>query len=208
VAFAREPSLSPGCIPPGTDLAAHYKLVVRTLSTGAETSYPMLPAGQLGSLPAPISHLSWAADSERLAVSISSVQDNEGWDLIIVDTPAAKYYLAGAGDSAVPVTGQPNARASYLREGVFLPDGNLFVSRACCAGIPVRNTSRLMWEVGTSGGLVHQVAIGFANLDHVSLDASASGQWLLYLGGGDLYVSDHGARPHQLAAGLIAAAWG
>jgi hypothetical protein len=135
------------------------------------------------------------------------VQDNEGWNVVIVDTAVARYYLSGAGDSSVPVTGQPNARDSYLREGVFMPNGRLFVSRACCGGVPVRNTSRLMWEVSSSGALIHQVAIGFVGLDHTSLDADSSGRWLLYLAGHDLYVSDNGATPRKLATGLIAAAW-
>jgi hypothetical protein len=55
--------------------------------------------------------------------------------------------------------------------------------------------------------LVHQVAIGFANLDHTSLDVSSDGQWLLYLAGNDLYVSAGGATPKELTGGLIAAAW-
>lgn len=207
LAFTRQPSQATGCVPSGSDLTAQYKLVVRTLSTGAETTYQMLPAGQSSGLPAPISHVSWAPDSERLAVSISSIEDNEGWDLVIVDTPAAKYYLSGAGDADVPVTGLPNSRDSYLREGVFMPNGSLFVSRACCAGVPVRNTSRLMWEVNTAGVLIRQVAVGFANLDHTGLDVSSSGHWLLYLAGSDLYVSHDGAMPRQLASGLIAAAW-
>ena len=208
LALAREPPPTAGCMPSEAHLTAQYKLVVRTVSTGAETTYHMLPAGQSSGLPAPISHLSWASDNSRLAVSISSVQDNEGWNVVVVDTAAARYYLAGPGDSAVPVTGRPDARRSYLREGVFLPNGALFVSRACCGGVPVRNTSRLMWEVNSSGVLVHQVAIGFANLDHTSLDANTSGHWLLYLAGTDLYVSRGGARPRKLATHLIAAAWG
>jgi hypothetical protein len=208
LALAREPSLSTGCVPSTQDLVPLYSLVVRTLSTGAEQSYPMVPAGQGSGLPAPISHLSWAADSRRIAVSVSSVQDNEGWNLVIVDTSAARYYLTGSGTIDVPVTGQPSQAQSYLREGVFMPDGNLFISRACCGGMPVRNTSRLMWEVTTAGALVHQVAIGFANLDHTSLDVSSDGHWLLYLGGNALYVSDDGARPSELTSGLTAAAWG
>jgi|CZKW01.1.fsa_nt_gi hypothetical protein len=207
LAFASEPSLTGGCIPSNSDLTPLFKLVVRTLSTGAETAYPMVPAGQDNGLPAPISHLSWAPDGQRLAVSVSAVQDNEGWSLVLVDTPAARYYRTGAGTTPVPATGAPDAQRSYLREGVFLPDGNLFVSRACCAGVPVRNTSRLMWEVSPAGTLIHQVAVGFADLDHTSLDASSTGRWLLYLAGPDLYVSDNGARPRELASGLIAAAW-
>ena len=183
-------------------------LLIRTLGSGADRKYPMVPSGQYSGLPDPISHLSWAADSRRLAVSIASPEDNEGWNLMILDTQVASYYLTGPGTASVPVTGEPNTRDSYLREGVFMPDGDLFVSRACCAGFPVKNTSRLMWEVGTSGAEIHQVAIGFASLDHTSLDASADGHWLLYLAGSDLYVSHDGATPRHLAAGLIAAAWG
>jgi hypothetical protein len=73
--------------------------------------------------------------------------------------------------------------------------------------VPIRNTSRLMWEVSPAGALIHQVAIGYPNLDHISLDASASGAWLLYLGGQVLYVSHDGATPHQVARGLVAAGW-
>jgi hypothetical protein len=108
----------------------------------------------------------------------------------------------------VPVTGSPDAQRSYLREGVFLPDGNLFISRACCGGVPIHNTSRLLWEVSPAGALVHQVAIGFPDLDHVSLAADSSGQWLLYLADHDLYVSHGGNRPSKLSSGLTAAAWG
>jgi WD40-like Beta Propeller Repeat len=207
IAYASEPSLTTGCVPGSPDLTPLYKLVVRTLSTGTQATYPMVPAGQDSGLPAPISHLSWAPDNQTIAVSISSVQDNEGWNLALVDTATAKYYLSGAGVSYVRATGAPNARDSYLREGVYLPDGELFVSRACCAGVPPRNTSRLMWEVSTSGTLVHQVAIGFPTLEHVSLDVNAAGTWLLYLAGGDLYISRGGATPRKLTGGLIAAAW-
>jgi hypothetical protein len=209
LAFASEPTLNDSsCVPVGGgDPVPLYKLVVRTLATGAQVTYPMVPAGTDSGLPAPISHLSWAPDGRHLAVSISSVQDNEGWNLALVDTPAAQDYLQGAGVSLVPATGQPTPQLSYLREGVYLPDGNLFVSRACCGGVPEHNTSRLMWEVSPAGVLVHQVAIGFADTDHDSLDASPDGKWLLYLGGGGLYVSRGGAAPRQLTSGLIAAAF-
>jgi hypothetical protein len=134
------------------------------------------------------------------------VQDNEGWGLYLVNTSIARYYvLPGPGVTAVPVTGSPDAQRSYIREGIMLPDGNLFISRACCAGFPVHNTSRLMWEVTPAGTLVHQVAIGYPNLEHVSL--AASGGWLLYLAGHDLYVSQDGNTPSKLATGLIAATW-
>jgi hypothetical protein len=212
LAFAQEPVLTPACSPTGSALTKSFKLVIRSLQSGIDRVLPMPPAAQRSGLPVPISHLSWASDSTRLAVSVAAAQDNEGWGLYLVDTAAARYYLPPgappiAGVTFVPVTGQPDTRRSYLREGVFLPDGNLFVSRACCGGIPVRNISRLMWEVGADGALVHQVAIGYPHLDHVSLAVSSSGRWLLYLGGRGLYVSDSGNRPVLLASGFIAAAW-
>jgi WD40-like Beta Propeller Repeat len=207
LAFASQPSLTIGCSPSTTNLSALYDLVVRTLSTGTQVSFPMVPASQDTGLPGPISHLSWAPDNSRIAVSISQVEDNEGWQVDIVDTAQAHDYMTGPGVTNLPVTGSPDTAASYLREGVFMPNGDLFISRACCAGIPVRNTSRLMWEVTTGGALVHQVAIGYPNLDHTSLDVSTNGDWLLYIAGHDLYVSHGGAAPSQLTSGLIAAAW-
>jgi hypothetical protein len=208
LAFTDQPLLEPGCIPHQSNLAADFKLVIRTLGTGAEQVLPLPPQVQRTALFSPISHLSWAPGSMNLAVSTLAVQDNEGWGLYLVNTSIAHYYvLPGPGVTAVPVTGSPDARRSYIREGIILPDGNLFVSRACCAGVPVRNTSRLMWEVTPAGTLVHQVAIGYPNLEHVSLAADASGHWLLYLAGPDLYVSQDGNTPSRLATGLIAATW-
>ncbi len=208
LAYASQPTLTTGCIPSNPDLVPLYRLSIRTLSSGSTVSLPMVAAGQDSGLPAPITHLSWAQDNDHLAVSIAAVQDNEGWNLNLVNTAQAPYYLSGTGVTSVPVTGSPTAQRSYLREGVYMPNGDLFVSRACCAGVPVHNTSRLMWEVNTSGVLVHQVAIGFANLDHVSLDVTSDGHWLLYLAGTSLYVSADGSTPRELTTGLIAAAWG
>ncbi len=208
LAYASQPSLTVGCVPNTADLTALYQVKVRTLSTGATISLPPVPASQDSGLPEPISHLSWAADDQYLAVSIGQVEDNEGWNVTLVDTAQAQYYLSGTGVTAVPVTGNPTPEQSYLYEGVYMPNGDLFVSRACCAGIPPQNTSQLLWEVNTAGVLVHQVAIGFANLVHGSLDVSPDGQWLLYLAGNDLYVSQGGATPKELTSGLIAAAWG
>jgi hypothetical protein len=208
LAYADQPTVAVGCVPHVTDLVPLYRLQIRTLSSGATVTLPMVTPSQDGGLPYPISHLSWAPDNDHLAVSIESPEDNEGWNFNIVDTAQAHYYLAGTGVVSVPATGSPTAKLSYLREGVYMPNGDLFVSRACCVGIPVRNTSRLMWEVTTSGALVHQVAIGYPNLDHLSLDVSSDGNWLLYLAANDLYVSDGGATPRKITSGLIAAAWG
>jgi hypothetical protein len=208
LAYAEEPSLTPGCVPGVSDIVTLYHLDIRTLNSGATVKLPMLAAGQDSGLPEPISHLSWAPDNDHLAVSISAAEDNEGWNLNILDTALAQYYLAGTGVTSVPVTGSPSARRSYLREGVYMPNGDLFISRACCAGIPVQNTSRLMWEVSPAGMFVHRVAVGYVSLDHTSLDVSSDGGWLLYLAGDSLYVSHGGATPRELTTGLIAAAWG
>jgi hypothetical protein len=209
LAYADQPTLARGCVPQHVpDLVTLYHVKIRTLSSGATVSLPMLAPGTDSGLPYPLSHLSWAADNDHLAVSIASPQDNEGWNLNILDTSRAQYYLSGTGVISVPTTGSPTPQQSYLREGVYMPSGDLFVSRACCSGIPRHDTSRLMWEVSANGALVHQVAIGFPNLDHVSLDVSPDGDWLLYLAANDLYVSDGGGTPRKITSGLIAAGWG
>jgi hypothetical protein len=68
-----------------------------------------------------------------------------------------------------------------------------------------------MWEVTTSGAFVHQVAIGYPNLDHSSLGASSDGRWLLYVAhtvdAATLYVSQGGATPREVTTGIFAAAW-
>ena len=208
LAFARQPLLILNCFPYEADLASLFTVVIDTLPSGPQRVLPAPPGIRKSGLFAPISHLSWAADNVRLAVSTMAVQDNEGWGLSIVDTPAARYYVTpGPGVTSVPVTGSPDAQASYIREGIFLPDGNLFISRACCGGVPIHNTSRLMWEVTPGGSLVHQVAIGYPDLEHVSLAATATGQFLLYLAGTDLYVSENGNTPAKLTSGVIAATW-
>jgi WD40-like Beta Propeller Repeat len=208
LAYADEPAQQEGCLTGSADPVSLYHLEIRKLSGGPATALRAVPASQDSGLPSPISHLSWSSDNVHLAVSIAAVQDNEGWGVNLVDTSRARYYLSGTGVTSVPVTGRPARQQSYLREGVYMPDGGLFVSRACCGGDPPRNTSRLMWEVSADGVLTHQVAVGFAALDHTSLDVSADGRWLLYLAGNDLYVSPGGARPHRLRTGLTAAAWG
>jgi hypothetical protein len=71
----------------------------------------------------------------------------------------------------------------------------------------VHNKSRLMWVVSPAGAMQHQVAIGFASLEHTSLSASGNGSWLLYLAGDILYISHNGNKPVQLTSGMIAAAW-
>jgi hypothetical protein len=204
LAYATAPLQTGACVPNANELTKQYTLVIRTLSTGTQAVYPQLPSDQDTGLPAPISHLSWSPDGGTLAVSIASVQDNEGWNLILLNPATARDYLTGAGGQSVP-PGSP--LGSYWREGVYMPNGNLFVSRACCSGFPVHNKSRLMWIVSPAGAMQHQVAIGFANLDHTSLSASGNGSWLLYLAGDILYISHNGNKPVQLTTGMIAAAW-
>jgi hypothetical protein len=214
LAFAREaysgdPSASddqPSCHPPATGTGV--KVVVRDLADGHETVYPA-PPGTASALP--VAHLSWAPGGEKLLVSAGQAQDNEDWDLVVLDPATSRYYLpsgsTGALPSNVPVADGPDAAESYYREGVFLPDGDIFVNRVCCSGWAVRDTSSLLWEISPSGQLIRQVAIGFTNRDHSSLDADPSGRWLLYLSGQDLFLSQDGTAPFMLTSGLIAAAW-
>lgn len=214
LAFVKQPAtkyrqLPQACFPAGSNPAASDQVVVRNLRTGHETVYPLAPdLAKLG-LPYPVSHVSWAPDGVRLAVSIEAPEDNVGWALVILDTRTDRYYYTTAG-TGMPVTSGPNPSRSYYREGVFMPDGNLFVNRVCCSGIQPgapATTSSLLWEVTPAGTLVHQVAIGFTNRDHTSLDADSSGRWLLYLSDSDLYVSRDGQTPVRVASSLTAATW-
>ena len=116
LAYATAPLQTGACVPDASELTKQYTLVIRTLSTGTQAVYPQLPAGQDTGLPAPISHLSWSPDGGTLAVSIASVQDNEGWNLILLNPATARDYLTGAGDQSVPA-GDP--QGSYWREGVY-----------------------------------------------------------------------------------------
>jgi hypothetical protein len=201
LAFARQSArVVPGVChhPPAGD-----QVVVRDLAGRGETV--LQPAPRPG-LPYPVSRLSWSPDSRRLLVSAGPAQDNEGWQLVGLDPATARYYLATAayGSSAVPL---PGLARSYYREGVYLPDGDLFVNQVCCTGRPARVTSSLLLEVSPSGELVRQVAIGFRDRDHTSLGADPSGHWLLYLSGPDLFLSLDGVAPFKLTTGLTAAAW-
>lgn len=139
-------------------------------------------------------------------MSLGEVQDQGGWGLVILDPATARYYLPLnpplQGQLPVPVQGNQGA---YYREGVFLPSGRLLVNRVCCGGVPVRTTSSLIEEVSTSGAPRHLIAIGFADRTHSSFDAT--GRWVLYLSGTDLFISRNGQRPTLLTSGLIAAAW-
>ncbi len=215
LAFAREPAsalttIQPGCKGSAGESGtpgARYQVVVRDLETGGEKAYPAPPSS--AGLPFPISHLSWSPSGLRLLVSIGESQDNEGRDLHLLSLATAKYYLP-AGDppasgADVPVTGSPDAAASYYSEGVFLPDGDIFADRVCCAGVPVRQTSSLLQEIDATGNLVHQVAIGYPKVAHSSLDGH--GDWVLYLSAHDLYAAEGKLPARLITGGLIAAVW-
>ena len=73
LAFARQPTLTRHCMAAGSgDLSAQYDLVTRTLSTGVERIYPVLPpASRAGcprpsrTCPGPIMAPSWPSPSPR-----------------------------------------------------------------------------------------------------------------------------------------------
>jgi len=194
LAFVREPvsggpsTVRYGCSGTGGSPASQFQVVVRDLASGTEKVYPAAAA-------APVSHLSWSPSGSAILVSAGPAGQNTGWSLSVLNAI-----------TSVPVTGQPDAAESYYREGVYLPDGNLFVDRVCCTGVPGSVTSTLLQEVSATGRLIHQVTEGFKDKDHTSLDAS-SGGLLLYLSGHDLYLSDGTHAPYKLTSGLIAAAW-
>jgi hypothetical protein len=204
LAYARQPDFSAATtVCQATDTsAAAFSVVVRDLTTGGETSFPLPPDVVSNGLPLPIAHLSWAPDSRRLAVSIGGGQDNEQWSVSIMDRTRDKYYATSA---LVPVSGPAR---SYYREVAFVPSGDLFVDRECCSGYPPQLTSSVLATVDPATGTTRQqVAIGVTTRDHASLDADGTGHWLLYLSGPDLLVSQDGGRPTTLATGFRAAAW-
>jgi hypothetical protein len=209
LACAQEPlAYSAGCAPSGADNGAgQWKLVVDNLSTNVVKALPMTPDAVSSGLPFSISHLSWSADGSRLAVSIAAPEDNEGWALNLVDPTSASYYF-GDSTPTVPLPAGQTSSGWYWREGVFQPDGNLFVVKQCCAGLPQKRTSVELDQVNpTSDTTLRTVAIGLTDVDHTSLSVDTTGTWLLYLSGNNLEVSHDGARPVQLASGFVAAAW-
>jgi len=204
LAYVRQPLASEPACQGQSFSPSQFELVVRDLSSGAETTYPVAPQVAANGLQSPIDHLSWSEDGQELAVSIAAVEDNEGWQLVLIHPSTDEFYFSGDG---VPVTGT-DASASYYREGVFMPNGELFVNRVCCGGVPTKITSSLLLEVSPATGAIdHQVAIGITANDHSSLESDSSGHWLLYLSGTALYVSENGGRPTVLTSGLKAAAW-
>jgi hypothetical protein len=182
-----------------------FTVVVRTLATRAEQAYPA--PGSEPQLPYPVSHLSWAPDGGSLLVTVTPREGNEAWGLATLNLASSylpSFWLPGSG--SIPITGRPDAALSYYEEGVHLPDGNLFVDRMCCRGVPVHTTSSLLQEITPSGQLVTQVGMGFLDRKHSSLDAYPGGKWLLYLSAHDLFLYG-GGKPFKLTTGLIAAGW-
>lgn len=209
LAYAQQPrDLTPGCFPGGPDNGAdQWKLVIDDLSTHVVRDLPMAPATVASGLPFSISHLSWSEEGNVIAVSIAAPEDNEGWALNLVNPTTDEYYF---GDSipSVPAPGGSASQQLFWREGVFQPDGNLFVVSQCCAGLPERTTSVEMEQVRpASGAVVHTIATGLTTVAHTSLSVDRSGRWFLYLSGANLEVSRDGAKPRQLASGFVAAAW-
>ncbi|MDT3440801.1 hypothetical protein [Pseudofrankia sp. BMG5.37] len=195
------------CLPPSGNVAAGFRVVVLDLATRKTWQYPMPPEVAESGLPAPISHLSWSPDGARLAVSITAVQDNEGWRLALMNPSTDTTYFREDGSTDVPLAGV-DPHDYYYSEAVFLPNGHLFAVRQCCDGYPPKTTSVDMSEIDpASGRQIRQVAVGLTDRGHTSLSVSADGHWLLYLSGADLQISQDGARPTTLASGFQAAAW-
>jgi hypothetical protein len=207
LAYARQDFVNDqGTCAPSSDITADYQVVVLDLTTRQARRYPMPPQLSQTGLPMPVGHLSWSADGSHLAVSITSVQDNEGWNLHLMNPAADTAYLSDSNANDVPLPGA--AQNSYYREAVYLPNGKLFAARQCCGGWPPKTTSVDLLEIDpASGQVARTVAVGLTDRDHTSLDASADGHWLLYLSGKDLEAALDGGRPSILASGFLAAAW-
>lgn len=210
LAFVREPYTAYPYEPIGCSgglTSAHpgkaFSVVVRNLATGSEKVYPADPA--ISALPVPISHLSWSPSGGKLLVSIASAQDNSGWDLHVLNTETDQYFSgASLFSGGIPVTGPAGKRSAYYPEGVFQPDGNMFVVRECCAGFPVTPSAIVLQEITASGVPVHTVASGFLDRIHSSLDA-VQGK-VLYLSGNTLFAT-RGGGAKLITGGLIAATW-
>jgi hypothetical protein len=194
---------------------SQYAVVVRNLRTGVDTTYPVAPELLRNGVVRGIIRLSWAADGRRLAISLGKQFDHTVASLVVMDTTTARYYMSGAAGEGVPVISGPDPAHSSYSEGVFLPDGSLFVDRVCCAGVlPSWVTSNLAWEVTTSGAVVRQVVDLAPRSLIQSLAVDVTGQELLYLEDHDLLIveGEQRARPVTGASipasvQLLSAAW-
>jgi len=208
LAYATEP-LNDDCLDGHGD-GATFAVAVRTLATGAVTRLTL--AKDQWVIPSPVGRLSWDPTGTRLAVSITSPQDNEGWGVRVV-TPGTDHYYLGltsAGTDVTPVGpgNSAHAEGAYVREAVFLPGGDLFAVRRCCTGWPPVTSSELLQVLDpATGALKRQVAIGKLTADHTGLTSDRSGRWLLYLSGKDVMVAHEGAAVVTLTSGYDAVAW-
>jgi hypothetical protein len=204
LAFVREQL---GSVPAQCGADSAIAVVILNLATRAQTTYAA-PPGENG-LIAPISHLSWSPSGEQLLISSGPVQDNEGWNLNRMNITTATYYLPDNAQNSAKrdvTAATAQSAGSYFEEGVYLPDGNLFVDRVCCAGTPAKITSNVLEKVNGSGTEISQVALGYLPRRHGSLDAVPG--WLLYLSGTELFIvaDGHAAKPLS-NFGFTAAAW-
>lgn len=203
--------LGDSCIKDSGTYTASFGLAVRSLVSGNTRSLPLHPEQKV--VPPPIGHLSWSPDGAKLAVSVSSSQDNEGWSLQVVDPETDTYYMGETdAGSSVPATGPGNTATPavrlFFRQGVFLPNGHLFVVHRCCSGWDPKTTSELLQEVDpVTGAVERQIAVGLLTADHTSLDSDVSGRWLLYLSGDRVMVAESGAEPATLVTGYQAVDW-
>ena len=135
--YASEPTLSDqSCVPATGDPVPLFKLAVRTLATRRPGHLPDGAAGS-GQRPAraDLAPVLGAGRPAPGRVDLRRCRTTRAgtWPW---STPRPRSTTcSGAGVTFVPPPASP-PRRSYLREGVYLPDGNLFVSRACCGGVP------------------------------------------------------------------------
>jgi hypothetical protein len=200
LAYAVAP-LGNGC--PGGNPAAQYSVAIRPLAGGAPATLPLPPSLVSEGQTRTVNHLSWGPDSKHLLVSIDGGGDNKQWNAFIVDTAVDRSYVPANG-GGVPVQ---QGAGFYYRQAVYLPDGNLFANLVCCSGAK-KPTTTILSEVDPTGKTLHQISSGLTDRDHTSLDADASGHWVLYLAGSDLVASVDAASPTIVStAGFLAADW-
>ncbi len=224
LAYVLRDTSSSGCRTSAGDAATAGEVVIRDLPTGRERRYPMLPALAGSGFTAEVTHLSWRKDNQLLAVSTGEVQDHEGRRLTLLDPDTDHYYYSDVpGDGGPRIV--PASGADYYTEGVFLPDGDLFVDRECCEGTssspgpgspkaasgtsvnPGPRSVSLEEIDPTTGKLVRPIATGMTTRSHSSLSTDAGGDWLLYLSGDDLKIVHPGEKVATLASGFLAADW-
>jgi hypothetical protein len=208
------------CVQGTASPESDFSVVVRDLATGSQRSYPA-PPDVPADLPYPIERVSWSPGGGELAVSIGQVQENEGEGLVLINPATSRYYIPASYNQValapgqVKVTAGPYASDSYYASAAFLPDGNLFVVRNCCAGEPPAHPlSTAFWIITPSGHEVKRVAPGSPQRIDSSLGADPSGRWLMYLsspdddnGPGKLFISHNGTAGVLLTSDLYAAAW-